>query len=315
MPTIERTSVLLLAALISAGCASTNVNRATNLSTAGVHYAQTTSAVVGVAIDAVIDADSETEVRRKPRPANMPTAETRTKELEQLDTVLIDSVVYYAKLRSSIGALEAYFEALQALANGSQADATQTAVSGLADRVNSLNAVLEAGRPDVKPVLSASQKSALVGLSKLVATQVHGAAVGRALERDAPVIGRAIALQQQVLSVAESDISSKIADANERFYVDKVLGPYQKATIDSAWVDDRRTYIKVKALGQTLDAVRSAQMASQQMEVAWRKIVSGDYSVAEIAAMLRETDELLAAVVALKAAERPKAVEKPKATP
>lgn len=96
-------------------------------------------------------------------------------------------------------------------------------------------------------------------------------------------------------------------DANERFYVDKVLGPYQTATIDSTWVDDRRIYIKVKALGQTLDTVKSAQVASKQMEAVWQKILSGDYSAAELATMLRETDELLGAVAALKAAEKPKA--------
>jgi hypothetical protein len=307
MTVIKRAGPLLLTTFLFWGCASTNVDRARDVSSAGVRYTQATSQVVDVAIDAIIDADSEAEVRRKPRPANMPTPEQRTKELDELDTQLVDNVVYYAKLRSSIGTLEAYFQALQALANGSQADATQAAVGTLADRVNSLNVALEAGRPGVKPVLTDEQKSALTGLSKDVAKQVHGAVVGRALERDAPVIGKAILLQQQVLSVAESDISDKIMDANERFYVDKVLAPYQTATIDSTWVDDRRIYIKVKALGETLDTVKSAQVASKQMEAVWRKILSGDYSAAELATMLRETDELLGAVAALKAAEKPKA--------
>jgi hypothetical protein len=46
-------------------------------------------------------------------------------------------------------------------------------------------------------------------------------------------------------------------------------------------------------------------MASKQMEAIWRKILSGEYSAAEITTMLRETDELLAAVAMLKAAEKP----------
>ncbi len=301
------TATALLFGALVAGCAATNVERAKDVSSAGVRYAQTTSAVVGVAMDSIIDADSEAQVRSKPRPVNLGTPEQRKQQLDRLDADLIDSVAYYAKLRSSIGALEAYFQALQALADGSQADATQAAVSTLADRVNSLNNTLEKGGAGVKPVLSDAQKTALAGLSKLVAKQVHGAVVGRALERDAAVIGRALILQQQVLTVAESDIANKITEANNRFYVDKVLGPYQKATIDSAWVDDRRTYIKVKALGQTLDAVRSAQAASMQMQAVWERILSGDFNVGEIASILKETDELLAAVVALKAAERPKA--------
>jgi hypothetical protein len=305
MTAIERAGPLLFTTVLVWSCASTNVDRAKDVSSAGVQYAHATSQVVDVAVDAIIDADSEAEVLRKPRPANMPTPEQRTQDLEKLDEKLVSNVVYYTKLRSSIGTLEAYFQALQALANGSQAEATQTAVSSLADRVNSLNVALEAGRADVKPVLTDAQKSALAGLSKVVSKQVHGAVVGRALERDAPVIGRAILLQQQVLAFAERDISDHIMAANDRFYVDKVLGPYQAATMDSTWVGDRRTYIKVRALGETLETVKSAQMASKQMEAIWRKILSGEYSAAEITTMLRETDELLAAVAMLKAAEKP----------
>jgi hypothetical protein len=299
-------SVLLVGALL-AGCAATNVDRAKDLSSAGVRYAQTTSAVVNVAIDSIIDADSEAQVRSKPRPTNLGPAEVRQQQLEQLDADLIDSVAYYAKLRGSIGTLESYFQALQALADGSQADATQAAVSTLADRVNSLNGALEKGKSGVKPAISDAQKSALSGLSKLVAREVHGAVVGRALQRDAVAIGTALALQHDVLRIAEGDISNKIAEANTRFYVDKVLAPYQKATIDSAWVDDRRTYIKVKALGQSLEAVKSAQAASAQMQAVWQKLLSGDFTIGEIASVLKETDELLAAVATLKAAEKPKA--------
>lgn len=307
MTTIERACGLFLTAFLFVGCASNNVNRAKDISSAGVHYSQTTSDVVGVAIDSIIDADSEAEVQRKPRPANMPTPDQRKTQLEQLDTALIGNVVYYDKLRSSIGTLGAYFQALQALADGSQADATQAAVATLADRVNALNGALEAGGPKAKPVLSDEQKNALAGLSNLVAKQVHGAVVGQVLARDAPIIGKALMLQQRVLSVAEGDISDKIAMANDQFYATKVLKPYQTGTMDSAWVDDRRTYIKVAALGQTLDVVKAAQAASKQMEAAWGKILSGDYNVAEINSILHETDELLAAVAALKAAEKPKA--------
>ncbi len=308
MTMIERSGVLVLVTVLFVGCASTNVNRAKDVSSAGIHYAQTTSDVVGVAIDSIIDTDSETQVRIKPRSTETFSADERKKQLKDSDEGLIRSVVYYDKLRSSIGTLGAYFQALQALADGSQADATQAAVTTLADRVNSLNGALEAGGPNTpKPLLSDDQKNALAGLSNVVAKQVHGAVVGQALARDAPIIGKAILLQQRVLVQAETDISAGMKLANDKFYLDKVLKPYQTATMDSAWVDDRRTYIKVAALGQTLETVKSAQAASKQMEAAWRKILSGDYNVAEINAMLRETDELLAAVVKLKTAEKPKA--------
>jgi hypothetical protein len=155
-------------------------------------------------------------------------------------------------------------------------------------------------------VLSDEQVKALGGLSKLVATQVHGAVVASALKRDAEVIGKSIVLQQLVLQKAERDIAAASRQENNRFWTTKVLAPYQDGTLDADWVVNRRKYIKVKALGQSLDSIRTAQAASAQMEATWRKILSGEFSAAELAASLKETEELLAAVAALKDAERPK---------
>lgn len=297
----KRAVVLALTALFAAGCATTNVKRATDLSLAGVSYARATSAVIDLAIDSAIDADSESTVLAT-RPPVAGTPDERRTELEKSDRGLIEGVVLYTELRSSIGALEAYFLALQALANGSQADATEAAVTTLAARINSLNSTLGSKVPP----LSGEQTKALSGLSKLVATQVHGAVVGRVLKEDAEVIGKAILLQQLTLRTAERDIATAIRGENNRFYVSKVLTPYQQGTIDAAWVESRRKYIKVQALGRSLETVRTAQAAAAQMQATWQKILSGEFSVAELAASLKETDELLAAVVALRTAERSK---------
>jgi hypothetical protein len=298
--TRKRAVALALAALFAAGCATTNVERAKDLSSAGVSYARATTAVIDLAIDSSIDADSGSTVLATRAPV-IGTPDERKTELEESDRGLIEGVVRYTELRSSIGALEAYFLALQALANGSQADATEVAVNALAARINSLNGTLGNKVP-----LSGEQAKALVGLSKLVAVQVHGAVVGRVLQRDAELIGKAILLQQLTLRTAERDITTGIKGENNRFYVAKVLTPYQLGTIDAEWVDSRRKYIKVQALGQSLDTVKTAQAAAAQMQATWQKILSGEFSAAELAASLKETDELLAAVAGLKAAERAK---------
>lgn len=296
----RRAVVLAVATALATGCASTNVNRANDLSTAGVSYARATSAVIDLAIDASIDADSEAKIHAT-RPTLLEPPETRKTMLEDTDQQLVVTVVRYTELRSAIGTLEAYFLALQALANGSQSDATAEAVGTLANRINSLNGTLSK-----KVVLSGEQVKALEGLSKLVATQVHGAVVGGALKRDAEVIGKSIVLQQLVLQKAERDIAAAMSQENNRFWMTKVLAPYQDGTLDADWVVNRRKYIKVKALGQSLESIRTAQAAAAQMEAIWRKILSGEFSAAELAASLKETEELLAAVAALKDAERPK---------
>jgi hypothetical protein len=50
----------------------------------------------------------------------------------------------------------------------------------------------------------------------------------------------------------------------------------------------------------------SAQAAAKQMQTVWARILAGDYSPKELTAMLKETEDLLAAVAALKQANAKK---------
>ena len=300
------TLVLTLSAALVQGCATVAVERAKDLSSAAIQYSETTIAVIDVAIDAAIDGDSEAQVRSAPR-AQVTDAATqagRAANLELLDAGLAKSVSLYTALKHSASTIKAYFIALQDLANGSQADATSDAVKSVAARVNGINNVLE-GNAAV-PKLSEAQIAALGGLAKVVATQIHGAKVAKALERDAAIIGRALVLQERVLKLAGDDIRSHLNDANSRFFVDQVATPYQKGVIGASWVTARRTYLKVRALGQTETALTAAEAAAGQMQTVWERILSGAYSAKEITAMLKDTEDLLDAVNALKDASKPK---------
>jgi hypothetical protein len=147
---------------------------------------------------------------------------------------------------------------------------------------------------------------AIAGLAKLVTTQVHGAILAKALERDAPIIGRALVLQQIVLNDAASDVRAALNEANERFYTRRVLRPYKSGEIDADWVVDRRTYVKVKAIGDAIEAVSAAEAAARQMQTVWARILSGEYSAKELTAMLKDTEDLLTAATALKEANAKK---------
>jgi hypothetical protein len=298
-------STIALAAALVTGCASVAVERAKDLSSAGIQYTQATAKVIDVASDAAVDADSDTQVVTKPRgTVSAEQQNQRAVQLEQLDGQLVKTISLYATLKRSVNAVEAYFRALQELANGSPAEATGEAVKSVADRVNSLSDALEKGAG--KPLLSSAQVSAIAGLARVVAAQVHGAKVGKALERDAPTIGRALALQERVLELAGDDIRNNLTKSNNQFYLTKVKTPYLNGDIDGTWADNRRTYLRVRALGQTDAAMTSAQAAAKQMQIVWERILSGEYSAKELTAMLRDTEDLLEAVNALKDANKAK---------
>ncbi|MBI3367598.1 MAG: hypothetical protein HY021_03855 [Burkholderiales bacterium] len=279
--------------------------RAKDLSSAAIQYSQATAAVIDVAIDAAIDADSAAQVRSAPRnPVPEANRAARAQQLEQLDAGLAKTVSLYTSLKHSVNAIKAYFIALQELANGSQADAVGDAVKSVAERVNGVNKALEGAA--ATPKLSSAQISALGGLAKLVAAQVHGAKVAKALERDAPIIGRALVLQQSVLKLAGDDIRNNLNEANNVFFVDRVRTPYAKGDIGPGWINDRRAYLKLRALGQTSTAVNAAEASAGQMQAVWERILSGAYNAHEITAMLKDTEDLLDAVAALKDANKSK---------
>ena len=301
----SKSIALGLLALLLQGCASVAVDRGKDVSAAAIAYADATVAVIDVAIDAAIDADSDAQAVIAPK---RPVAETdlaqRAVDLEQLDAGLAAAVLRYTALKTSIRSTRAYFVALQALADGSPADADAIAVQAAAKRVDSLSAAL-AGANGTPP-LSATQVKAIGGLTRAVVTQVHGAVLEAALTRDAPVIGRALQLQQAVLALAGDDIRAHLAEAGDRFYALHVRGPYQRGALGSPWPADRRIYLKVRALNIDDAALGAAAAAAERMQVVWAGILAGTYSARDVAATLQGVQDLLDAVQALKLADSPK---------
>ena len=290
---------LVLAPLLAA-CATAQLERGKDLSTAGIAYAKATEAVIDVAIDGAIDASSERQIAKRMGPAaTRVERDERTKTLNTSDDELVEGVRLYTRLQRSVGAVGDYFAGLQALAGAKPAEATEAAVKSLAERVSGLNVALGRGTP-----ISAERQTAFAGLARQVVKQAHGAAVAHALERDAEVIDRALVLQELTLATAKKDVAAHLALANQRFYQERVLAPFLAGGIGTGWAEDRRPAVRVKALGSSVEALDSAETAARQMQVVWRRILSGETSSAEVLASLKDTEELLGATAALKQANR-----------
>lgn len=294
------TALCVAAAVMQGGCAAVSAERGKDLSSAGLAYARATAAVIDMAMDAAIDASSERQIRRRLGPAATPQERAdREAALKEADAALVENVQNYVKLKRSVGAVEAYFAGLQALAGANPAEATENAVKGLVDHVNGLNTALQQGTQ-----ISDEKKGAIAGIAKMFVKQAHGAAVARALERDAEVISRALVLQELALRVAVGDVVASMKDANARFERDRVINPYLAGGIGEGWADDRRTAVKTRAIGTSPQAVVSAATAAQQMQAVWGRILSGETSGQEFIVMLREVQEVLDAANALKKANK-----------
>lgn len=305
-----RALALAAAILTAAGCGSVQVQRGKNLATAGVEYSRATADLLDAATDAMIDADSGAFVRsRLTGPGLTPKLVDELQgELDGHDAKLISNTKKMVTLHASLSATESYFLALQNLVDNPQSDGTATAVSNLSDQINALNgAIKKHGDDAVKPLLSEEQKTAVAGLSKLVADQIHGAKVAAALKRDAPVIGEALKLQERIIALSGSVLNGALIDQNAVFYTDRVKAPFAAQDIGETWIGDRNTYIKAKAIGETSKELQAARDAAKQMDAIWQKILSGVYDTGEIAAQVAEIQAVTAALVKVKQAEKPKA--------
>jgi DNA-binding ferritin-like protein len=294
---------LIFVALLLHGCAAVQVQRAKDLSTAAVRFSDTTVVVIDAAVDAAINSDSQAQVLAMRLATTDDAQAQRKSRLETLNAALADTVVLYQSTKAQVNSVKAYFVALQDLANGSPAEQIEASVKTLSERVNGLSAALEGNASTAKPKLSTAKIDAIAGLSGKVVEQVHGFKVASALRRDATIIGKALALQERVLVNAGDDIRNELNQINNVFFVDKVERPYVMGTAGNNWPDDRRRYLKARALNQTQAVVASAAVAAGQMQAVWERILAGSFSSAELIIMLKETEELLDAVAAFKAAK------------
>jgi len=297
--------LLLLVFSMLAGCAGVATQRAHDLSSAGTAYTKASEALIDSAMNASVDSDSFAKVTTKTRAgAPLPPRDELVKDLAQSDDGLVVTLTLYQQVRASLVALEAYFAALQELADNPQGEGTAQAVKSLADHINDLDGVLS---KDTRLALSPAQVTAISSLSRLVSDQIHGAIVANALRRDAATVGRMLALSQKAVRLAEMDVSAYLRLKQDAFYRERVQKPYIGQTMGDQWIDDRRTYLKAVALGKASEEIVKAEAASAQMQATWQKILSGDLSAAELHRMLAEINQLLAAVNTLKSAERPAA--------
>jgi len=288
-------AALLVAGLTAlSGCASVAVERGKDLSTAGIAYSKASAAVVDLAIDAAIDSSSYKMRSTVASGATTPErTDARIESLKEKDEILVTDVRTYAKIKRSLGAIEAYFTGLQELSG----DAVEASVKGLADRVNGVSTALQHD-----PKLTDPRKNALGGFAKFLVKEAHGAAVARALERDADMIGKAMVLQEIALQVAMSDIKALADEQWARFRQQRLEAPFGAGGVGDSWIADRKIYVKGVALGSATEGIKTAEQAAHQMQDIWGRILSGKSSGAEFNLMLKDLNEALDAANALKKA-------------
>ena len=96
---------------------------------------------------------------------------------------------------------------------------------GLLDSINKVSIAVEKSS-EAKAKFSDAERTALAKLSGLVARQVHGQALARVLERDAPMIGTQLKLMSKILATYSEWIRARSDMELKAFYDAQVVKPF-----------------------------------------------------------------------------------------
>jgi hypothetical protein len=271
-----------LCALVASGCATVSVDRAIGASSSGKSYVATLKKVNDLALDTSI----EFTVNLLPAlPRTEETLEAATEEIRKR-TLLIGNAHEY------LDGLGSYFSELDALAKGDQSEATANALGQVAESLKGMPFELK---------LSDEKETAITGLARFVAKQIHASAVEKALIRDADTVAQALAISEEMLSEQIRWIRLREASERKRQYIDEVRKPFLSGgQLGSDW---KRAWSSAVRTPPIVALLSEAKKASDDMQRAWVDILRGQYSFNEIQSSLQNVKAGIEALTALKNAK------------
>jgi hypothetical protein len=298
-------AILSLFLLCLGGCATpVTVQRAQDLSAAGIAYGNAASQLMDQTRDRYIDYNSD-ELLAEIDGINPCTGDELIDESSASpdcrDTIssFDDSqqrVGQTASLMTQLGvqaqAMSAYFGALQDLADDGAGAAVEASASRLATQLNGLNTALGGAA-----ILTDAQKAAYSGLAGFAADAYKAGVLKRVLSRDAQTISLAIELQDRVIETNISVLKAIGAAEDEEDYLANVRHPYLLGEPGDAsnWKARRKELLLRQNVVSQLESLR---VASQRLRGIWDDILHNRSTLAETQLLLDDLAKALDLIAA-----------------
>ena len=276
---------LALSLPLCPACASVRAEHAQTVATAGMAWARAMDAVLVLAEETAVDADSARALSE----SEGLTRDARRQVLDRHEGIAA-LVADMERLRRHGKLLGRYFEALHGLtetdADARARDAAVQAASAATDLGKEL-----AG----STLLTASERELLGKSTGLAVRGVREAALGRELEARGAVIGTQLELQEALLAALRRTIRVDSASLRQLAAERDVAGPFVNGSIADArgWISFRRSLVLPPA---TVEALADAADAASRVRTAWAALVSGRFDAAAWSSVLADADTLVALV-------------------
>ncbi|WP_209672719.1 hypothetical protein [Delftia tsuruhatensis] len=268
-------------AVLMTGCSTVATTRGKAVAEVGKKYVETMGEVNDLAYEKTLTFS-----------ANLLGAQVAPRLMSELDAFTESHQArgkLIAEYKAYLAGLTEYFAGLEALAGGDQSEATSAAMGKVIDTLKA---------PPAKLKISDERKTALTGLTGMVAKGVHNAAVEKALIRDADIIAQALAVTDKMLDEHIRQIEFREKAAREKLYAENVVKPFGASiALNEEW---KRAWITYVRISPAIAILQEGQKASTDMQRAWKDALRGNYSFSEIQATLASTKAKIEALAAVK---------------
>ena len=282
MPLRRRLGVTVLLLLPCAGCASVRATHAKQVASAGSAWARAMDALLRLAEETSVDADSARVLSEGARlsPGD------RRRILEKHADVAA-TVADLERLRRHARALGRYFDALHALTETDADRSAEDAAARAAGAASDLGKELAGS-----PLLSASERDLIGRGARAAVRGVRERALGRELEARGAVIARELESEYEVLVAVRRQVRADAASLRELGLARDVTGPFVEGTVADArgWVARRREYVLPAAAPEALG---DASEAASRLKTAWAALSEGRLDEAAWAAILADAESLV----------------------
>jgi len=278
---------------VGVGCASVRADHSRTVATAGAAWARAMDAVLVLAEETAVDADSARALSESGGLAR----DARRQVLERHQGIAA-LVADLERLRRHTRLLGRYFDALHEL---TETDADVRAREAAA---RAAAAASDLGRELTGSTLLTAPERDLIGKSAGYAVRgVREAALARELEARGPAIEGELALEQALLVALRRNIRVDSASLRELADERDVAGPFVNGAISDprGWISIRRSLVlpapAVESLGDAADA-------ASRVRGAWAALVSGRFDGSAWSAVLADAETLTDLVRSVREARR-----------
>lgn len=279
--------------LLACGCASVRSEHAGSVGTAGAAWGRAMDALLLLAEETAVDADSSRALSEAQGLAR----EERRLVLEKHAGVE-DQIADFERLRRHARLLTRYFEGLRELANRAADRAADDAAARAMEEATTLGREISGS-----PLLSASERDLLSKSAGLLVRGVRERALSRELASRAPAVAHELSVQQTLLDALRRHIRADAASVRELGRQRDVSRPYLENRIPDPpiWIAQRRLYLLPSAAGDILSA---ASDTASRLRSAWAALAEGRLDRGAWSALLADAETLVSWVRNVREARR-----------